>query len=103
MGSQLAGGGAARPSAPIGNDKNKDKRSGGNGGGFAAAGSKSYDKAVNPGNQNLGLAGANYSGPRGRGTGVDSNNPNNRAAKHTESGTGAKSEPQKNLPTGVTP
>jgi hypothetical protein len=103
MASQLAGGGAARPSAPSGNDKNKDKRSGGNGGGFVAAGSKSYDKAVNPGNQNLGLASANYSGLRGPGTGVDSNNPSNRAAKHTESSTGAKPEPQKNLPTGVTP
>jgi len=84
-------------------DSGKTSESGGMKGLASGQGVKAYDSAVNPGNQNLGLAGANYSGPRGRGTGVDSNNPNNRAAQHTESGTGAKSEPQKNLPTGVTP
>jgi hypothetical protein len=81
-----------------------DKTAGGAGSANFAAGQfgKAYE-AVNPGNQNLGLASANYSGLRGPGTGVDPNNPSNRASKHTENSNGAKSEPQKNLPTGVTP
>src|SRR5690349_20025428 len=78
-----------------GRDKGKTTAGGGGlGAALASSGKKSFDKAVNPGNQNLGLAGANYTGPRGQGTGVDPSNASNRAAKGTEGGSaGTKSAP----------
>jgi hypothetical protein len=45
--------------------------------------------AVNPSNKNLGLAGPDYSGPTGTGTGVDRNNPANAPGKMSDKGGGA--------------
>jgi len=63
--------------------------SGGGGGrsGSTGGGSKS-NPAINPGNKNLGLAGPDYSGPQGSGTGVDANNPSNAPGKNPNKGGG---------------